>query len=509
MNLEIFPNQANPLDDEAYEVVLNCWKFLSRESEKETILASKIKERLGTQAVIPNKQRILQLPERIFFEDRPNLIEKFSVLQNNDNVLSQEDMTLGAWFAMQAAGVHPLSEVISAELINCPQPERNIGRDEVLQSWVQQYRQSLLKRVTIGQKSGGTHSQWKFEILTTLTVKQAQELEVRYSLITDNTSLGVAEPFTEKIQVYFDRDENILYYCETNQEIPWALIARELAYVLNSDIKVGQIAAGIKEVISAPSREQANKILEELGYAPYSDSEEELPQEPKLPSYSTAGDAGISPLDYYQKQGNYEDSGTGDDSEYWGKIGERWAENFYKSYLSYNCVDKQNPSAGYDYRCSNPTDSNLKKEIYAEVKARSEKNYRGNYNYSIRITSKEWSTLMDPKNREKYELLLVRHKSQRDEKFNSVFQIIRIRSVWPTLSSVFSVLSYPPKKLTSFKYKLDIETLIGLQQTEPKDSAPLNNTVILNWDRLIESNPKHPNITIYKPLSETTFELIK
>lgn len=185
------------------------------------------------------------------------------------------------------------------------------------------------------------------------------------------------------------------------------------------------------------------------------------------------------------------DDGTGSDPEFWGEVGETWAEKFYK-WLGYDRVEKQPDYEGFDFLCSgsNP------KEIRSEVKARSSNNE------SIRLTLNEWSYLMNPDNHDTHEILLILHKGERHQEFQSVFEILRISQVWATFTNNYSKLI---EHKTFAKYRSgEVEPLIALQL----NSSGNANDLILNWKRLIDSI-KSPNIKKYRPLSEVKFEEIR
>ncbi|WP_026789146.1 protein NO VEIN domain-containing protein [Planktothrix rubescens] len=185
------------------------------------------------------------------------------------------------------------------------------------------------------------------------------------------------------------------------------------------------------------------------------------------------------------------DDGTGSDPEFWGEVGETWAEKFYK-WLGYDRVEKQPDYEGFDFLCSgsNP------KEIRSEVKARSSNNE------SIRLTLNEWSYLMNPENHDTHEILLILHKGERHQEFQSVFKILQISQVWATFTNNFYKLI---EHKTFAKYRSgEVEPLIALQLNYSGNA----NDLILNWKRLIDSI-NSPNIKEYRPLSEVKFEEIR
>ncbi|MCT7952226.1 hypothetical protein NG798_20725 [Ancylothrix sp. C2] len=468
-----FENDNVCLDDESYKVLLDCWKILTQAKIENSFgndnnELQKFKN-LSTQKVIPNAKRVLTIPEQIFFVDRPNLLEKLTFLQSNENVIPRP---AEAWYAMEAVGVRPLSQAIKTKLTQLEPTNPNV--DQVITKRLKN-RKSLIKRVLQGQLLT-TFQAGNLDCWEKLIVKKASLIKVRYHFELHSTP-------EEIIQVYLDYSQGnhqyILYYQLQNGVEPWPHIAREIAYAINPNAEAGKVAAGIKEVIMAKTPKAASEILDALGYAPSSDPippDEENHEIEKLSVQETSHETTTITSEY---------QGTGDPK--YGALGEKWSQLFYE-WLGYQQIIKQEASAGFDFLCTQPTkQQGLKPLLKVEAKAISTP--------VIRITMNEWTTMMDIQNREKYELLIVVHTS------GSVETIIRVMHVWSTFTRIFSQLN--EQDLTSAPYKSEkIDFLIGLQRSAPQ--YPVQNDVLINWKKLIDSIP-HPNVKIYSPIDENQF----
>lgn len=469
-----FENDNFCLDDESYKVLLDCWKVLTLAKIENSFgndnnELQKFKN-LSTQKVIPNAKGVLTIPDQIFFVDRPNLLEKLTFLQSNENVIPRPSE---AWYAMESVGVRPLSQAIQTKLTQLDPSNPNV--DQVITKRLKN-RKSLIKRVLQGQLLTNFQAV-NLDCLEKLIVKKANLIKVCYHFELHSSS-------EEIVQVYLDSSQGnhqyILYYQLQNGVEPWPHIAREIAYAINPNAEAGKVAAGIKEVIMAKTPKAASEILDALGYAPSSDPippDEENNEIEILPVQETVHET-TTITSGYQGTGNPE----------YGALGEKWSQLFYK-WLGYQKIVKQEASAGFDFLCAEPTQQQgLKPSLKVEAKAISTP--------VIRITMNEWTTMMNIQNREKYELLIVVHTS------GSVEKIIRVMHVWPTFTRIFSQLK--EQDLTSAPYKSEkIDYLIGLQRSDPKYS--IQNDVLINWERLIDTIP-HPNVQIYCPIDDNQFQ---
>lgn len=174
---------------------------------------------------------------------------------------------------------------------------------------------------------------------------------------------------------------------------------------------------------------------------------------------------------------NYDD-GTGEKPEQWGEWGENIARNLYEK-QGYT-VTKKPDGTGYDFLRQKGNH-----EVYSEVKTISSQSE------TIRITTNEWRVMCQPQNQEKYELLIIVHRSDTEEK------IIRIKSAWITLQEIISKLNQ--HTLTSQSYKGDVEMLMGFQRNS-QNSA---NDIIFNYSRISEEGCKLTNNIEIPPFSDS------
>lgn len=250
-----FGDANRPLDEGAQGVVHQCWVLLSRALEDERIEPDDLGE-LRDRKVIPDDRRLLNPPRWMFFEDRPGLASRFGAFLDHNAIPRPQ----GAWRAMQAAGVRPLSQAVRTELIECEDPEDDEAVRKLLSDrWV------LIERVVEAAR-GAERGTWDLSILDQLPVKRATRLEVRRILETFG-QVRSTEP--EAVPVHFDRLERVLYYADRDGGPPWAALSREIAYAMNPEAEAGQVAPGLKEALSAVSLAVATAELDELGYAPF------------------------------------------------------------------------------------------------------------------------------------------------------------------------------------------------------------------------------------------------
>lgn len=240
-----------PLDDhkQEEEIIIMSWKLISESLENEMISKNEVKKKLGNQKTIPDVRKILNRPERMFFEDRPGWGEKFIVVKNN-----LAPRIEGVWLGMEAAGVRPLSTVIKTEMTNCD--NRSINNDllDLLHE-----RKNLIQRVVEEHRSQGIKS-LHVQDLEKLTYYKADEI----AIVRTFFGFGVQEPSDREI-VDSILIEDCLYFSTPNGNYPWKGIARELSYVINPSGELRSLGMELKEILSQPLVE-ARKTLDELGY---------------------------------------------------------------------------------------------------------------------------------------------------------------------------------------------------------------------------------------------------
>jgi len=252
-----------PINQQTEHVVIQCWKELNKYLDQGVIKANMLRQQLQEQPVIPNNRYLLTAPDALFFEDRPGLKEKFNLLK--DKIILR---TIKVWQAMEAAGVRQLSEAMTIELVDCVRPQRSVAVEERLRDPA---RQLLIARITEAYQETDPRN-WNLPLLPHIRVLQAETLEVTYTIHLLNQHEKTP---TESRVVYYDAEEAVLYYQPLfNNLIPWASLARELAYALNPKVEISHVASNIKEVLSADSVIEANRVLDELGFPPLADLRE-------------------------------------------------------------------------------------------------------------------------------------------------------------------------------------------------------------------------------------------
>ena len=234
-------------------VVMQCWMLLERHLRDGELDIAALSKLTSLKAVVDDRG-ILERPDRMFFDDSPGLASKFKDLIQH-NVMTRR---LGAWRAMEAAGVHPLSRAVKVALVEC---EGAVEAKELGDRLRQ--RRALIARIVEANRADGDGG-WNASILETLRIEQASRLEVTHTLKTFNRS-RTTEP--EAVPVYYNHEEGVLYFLGEGPR-PWAAIARELSHALNPDAEAAKVASGLKDVLSAESLDQASLNLDELGYPP-------------------------------------------------------------------------------------------------------------------------------------------------------------------------------------------------------------------------------------------------
>ena len=112
-----FGEANRPLDDEAHAVLLNCWQILETALNEGTIAVDWL-GRIGETKSIPNKDKVLYPPARLFFENRAGLAAKFGPFLESNLIHRQ----LGTERAFLAAGVQPLGSAVEIALLQTDNP---------------------------------------------------------------------------------------------------------------------------------------------------------------------------------------------------------------------------------------------------------------------------------------------------------------------------------------------------------------------------------------------------
>ncbi|MBN2465967.1 DUF3883 domain-containing protein [candidate division WOR-3 bacterium] len=239
------------LDDHAYSVLVKCWEMLSEVVDVDASISDRIRNRLGSEKVVPNSRHALSLPGKMYWEDRAGLATKFGGWLAL-NVVPRID---GMRRALEAAGVLSLAQSVTTEVVERPDPVE----DESLRAVIRE-RASQVKRVLAAAPARGKTD---MSVLDNLRCWRVRELKLLWRL---SAFREVRDSELEEVSAHFDAVSSALYYVPHETGWPVPSIARELALALCPEAEPGQLASGLKEVLGAESLEEAEMVLGELGY---------------------------------------------------------------------------------------------------------------------------------------------------------------------------------------------------------------------------------------------------
>lgn len=240
------------LDEDAHNVLMECWRILEKELDNERI-SEQVVNSLHAYKCVPNAKGYLYHPDWIFFENRAGLASKFGEFLTN-NVISRP---LGTGKAMMKAGVRLLGSAVEVNLLECTEPVLDEEITEIIRN-----RHNEFGRVLESQIPDGNTAE-TLKRLEIIQYESSPKLLVNYSLTAFNRKMD-SEP-ENRSALYLNQEERLIF-SRQNGCIPWPAISRELAIALLPEEDPGRIAAGIKEVLSAESVESASHALDELGY---------------------------------------------------------------------------------------------------------------------------------------------------------------------------------------------------------------------------------------------------
>ena len=272
----------SPLDDEAYAVLMNCWNMLEW-ALNEDIIADESLRRLTKTKIIPNKDRLLYYPTRLFFENRAGLAAKFGNYLAT-NVIPRQ---LGTERAFLATGVRHLGSAVEIELLQNGNPVD----DPDMMERLKQRRDEIARVLYARMDSNGVGK--ALERLNSLHCKSATTLVIQYCLIAFGPSVK-SEP--EPVTSLYQSDQGSLWATRPDRQIPWATLARELAIALYPEEDPGLFAAGLKDVLAAETTVDAATVLDELGFSQLDTSAVDAPP-------SQAAEFHLGTRDIYDDEG--------------------------------------------------------------------------------------------------------------------------------------------------------------------------------------------------------------
>ena len=239
-------------DSQVELVIVACWQLLTDCLDRNDITPKELKKKLQGKKTIPKENKVLDVPEHLFFEDRPGWGEKFELIQNN--LIPRIN---GAWPAMEAAGVRRVSKAITTEM----QDPENSRIDTKLTELLTE-RLHLIQRVMELHTSKGIKG-FDLPALIKLRFESAESIKIARTFHGLGTGQSVS---TINLEVDAICIGDIFYFHGDEQDYPWFDIARELAYVLYPEGDLNSLGMEIKDILSSPSVEVANRNLDILGY---------------------------------------------------------------------------------------------------------------------------------------------------------------------------------------------------------------------------------------------------
>ncbi len=240
-----YARSGRPVSDGIVSILEYCYRFINAMPVEEI---KKVKENM----VVANHKNILVSPEKVFFNDRPNI----SAYLGEDIKNQFVTLSINSFRAKRAVGVRMLSEALSSHVVKVDKQKQ----DAELVARIQN-RKDLFTQIA-SSITMNSEEMVNFDFIDTLNVYQADSLQVEFSLSV-NGHKQQAKP--DSVNAYYDASKNSLYYC-SKSGIPWASIARELAFHILPFKNVGWLSPVLKEVLSSESKTQAYNALSELGF---------------------------------------------------------------------------------------------------------------------------------------------------------------------------------------------------------------------------------------------------
>ncbi|HPG41387.1 MAG TPA: hypothetical protein PLP19_05315 [bacterium] len=234
-----------PLPETGLQVLNHCYQLLN---DKPVNVLS----HLSQKKIIPNTNNILTEPVNLFFNDQSGLAQKFDKKLRSSFI----PINPATWRAMNSTGVQLLHNAAEYKLVDSEQSTV----DRELMTRITQRKNlifSLFKSIIVHPINKDILS-----FIDQLLVYKMRSLKIEFSLNINN---DVVKNTSEAIAAYLDRKNYVLYYQEVNNKTPWLAISREIASQIDPFVQAGLVAAGIKEILSADTMEEAEAILADLG----------------------------------------------------------------------------------------------------------------------------------------------------------------------------------------------------------------------------------------------------
>lgn len=259
---------SEPLEAEgdALRVLQVCWQLLDQALSEGQVDEATVESRLGEIAGVPNAALRLALPRRIFVEDLVGLRDVFRD-HLGDSCIARPR---AAWRALHAAGVRGLREAARPKIVSDCKSEP----DPLIRGTLDERRTETARLLeTIFEGAERTEAVRR---LDQLEIQKVSDLRVCWHLRVPH---GLVKSEEQELGAIYSGEEDAVYVLHRDGGVSsWPTLAREIAIAIAPGIDPGRFAFQLKSVLTAPSREEAARELDELGVPRLHD---ELPERPR------------------------------------------------------------------------------------------------------------------------------------------------------------------------------------------------------------------------------------
>ncbi len=263
----VHAHSEEPFDQEDQRLINRSYVQLAAvlEGEDVELRAPEWVQRLAALPVVLDQDLRLAEPQRVFFNDRPDLLDKFP--PGGVRIARYADERARPFLAK--LGVRPLSEVVKRRRARVDGDALDQGNTTRLRLFVPQFRriiEAYRKRFPAGWVD-----------LTTLTAAEvhvADRIEIRYVIdVVEPPILGSIEPQ----DAFFDTASRRLYLSARTGELGGnALLAREVSLLLNPTLEPQFLAPMVAALLDVRQLSNADALLDSFGVGRTDVTREEL-----------------------------------------------------------------------------------------------------------------------------------------------------------------------------------------------------------------------------------------
>ena len=254
---EKYHSKSGELTPQVIDTLEYCYTYLNT---KHPDVLGKVKSKM----VVVNGRNRLVSTDAVYFNDRPNITISLN-LNFDDRFIPIEPAT---YKAKRAAGVRLLSETLNSHLLEVKKRELDTDFMNRLHE-----RMDLINRI-IHSSSIDSSNPLNMDFLQSVKVFKTEGLRIEFQLFGNGDKIDTTPT---QVKAYYDAAENSLYYSDQHG-IPWAPIARELAYQIQPFGNVGALSPALKEALSLEDKQEVALLLTELGFEPVARKPEKIKQ---------------------------------------------------------------------------------------------------------------------------------------------------------------------------------------------------------------------------------------